>query len=267
MIHPTAIIDPLAKIDPSAEIGPYVIIEGPAQIAAGVKVLPHAQILADTRIGAGSVIGRAAIIGGEPQDLSFDPTTPSGVVIGENNVIREHVTIHRSTKAGQHTTIGNGNFIMATAHLAHDVKLGNRNVLANAALLGGHVQIGHHSFIGGGAVFHQFIRVGDYCIIQGNSGFGKDIPHYCCGQRINRMTGLNVIGLKRAGFSTADRAAIKGLFDFIFRSGRNLSQALAAADEREWPAQCQPFLDFIKAPSKRGICPVRLSRNISEAEG
>lgn len=257
MIHPTALIDPEAQVDPSAEIGAYAIIEGPVKIGPGVKVLPHAQILSDTTIGANTSIGRGAIIGEAPQDLSFDPATPSGVIIGENNVIREHVTIHRGSKPGNMTRFGNGNFIMGSAHFAHDVQLGDRNVVANAALLAGHVQVGNNSFIGGGAVFHQFIRIGDYCIIQGNGGLGKDLPHFCCAQRINRMTGLNVIGLRRAGFSTADRAAIKEIFDLLFRSGLNLSQALAKADEREWPAPCQKFLEFVRAPSKKGICPVR----------
>lgn len=257
MIHPTALIDSDAQIDPSAEIGAYVVIEGPVKIGPGVKVLPHAQILSDTTIGANTSIGRGAIIGDLPQDLSFDPRTESGVVIGENNVIREHVTIHRGSKPGSMTRFGSGNFIMGGAHFAHDVNLGDRNVVANAALLAGHVQVGNNSFIGGGAVFHQFIRIGDYCIIQGNGGLGKDLPHFCCAQRINRMTGLNVIGLRRAGFTSADRAAIKEIFDLIFRSGLNMSQAIAKANEREWPEPCRKFLEFIQVPTKRGICQVR----------
>lgn len=257
MIHPTALIDSDAQIDPSAEIGAYVIIEGAAKIGPRVKVLPHAQVMGDVTVGAGTSIGRGAVIGEQPQDLSFDPATASGVVIGEGNVIREHVTIHRGSKPGSMTRIGDHNFIMGAAHFAHDVQIGNRNVVANAALLAGHVQVGNNSFIGGGAVFHQFLRIGDYCIIQGNGGLGKDLPHFCCAQRINRMTGLNVIGLRRAGFSSADRAAIKEAFDLLFRSGLNLTQAIAKADEREWPEVCQKFLDFVRTPSKRGICPVR----------
>jgi UDP-N-acetylglucosamine acyltransferase len=257
MIHPTALIDPRAEIDPTAQVGAYVIIEGPVKLGRGVVVQAHAQILSDVTVGAGTVIGRAAIIGGDPQDLSFDPATESGVVMGERNVIREHVTIHRGSKPGNMTRLGDDNFIMATAHLAHDVSLGNKNVLANAALLAGHVQIGNNSFVGGGAVFHQYVRVGDYCIIQGNGGLGKDLPHYCCAQRINRMTGLNVIGLRRAGFSREDRAAIKEVFDTAFRKGLNFAQALKALDERQWPEACQKFIDFLKAPSKRSICRVR----------
>ncbi|MBL9116514.1 MAG: acyl-ACP--UDP-N-acetylglucosamine O-acyltransferase [Verrucomicrobiaceae bacterium] len=259
MIHSTALIDPRAQIDSTAEIGAYVIVEGPVKIGAGVKILPHAQIMGDTTIGTGTQIGRAALIGGEPQDLSFDPATESAVVIGEKNIIREQVTIHRGSKAGYVTRIGNNNFIMGAVHFAHDVQLGDRNVVANAALLAGHVQVGNNSFIGGSAVFHQFVRIGDYCIIQGNGSFGKDIPHYCCAQRVNRITGLNVIGLRRAGFGKDDRAAMKKAFDLLFRSGLNLSQAIAEAEKLEWPDAGQRLIEFVKAPSRKGICPVRRS--------
>jgi UDP-N-acetylglucosamine acyltransferase len=264
MIHPTALIDPSAQIDPTAEIGPYVVIEGPAMIGARVKVMAHAQIVGKVTIGAGTVIGRAAIIGGEPQDLAFDPQTQSEVILGEQNTIREHVTIHRGSKPGGATRLGDRNFLMAGSHLAHDVVLGNHNILANAALLAGHVVVGNHTFIGGGAVFHQFLRIGDFCVVQGNGSFSKDIPHYCAAQRINRITGLNVIGLRRNGFSSADRAAIKELFQVLFCSGMNLSESVGAAMAHDWPEQARRLLDFVTAPSKKGVCPVRPGREDAE---
>ena len=264
MIHPTALIDPRAQLDPSVSIGPYAIIEGPVKLAAGVTVGAHAQILGDTTIGANTSIGRAAIIGGDPQDLSFDPATPSQVIIGQNTTIREQVTIHRGSKPGSATRIGDHNFIMATAHFAHDTQLGNRNVVANAALLAGHVHVGNNSFLGGGSVFHQFIRIGDYCVIQGNGSISKDIPHYCAAQLYNCLTGLNVIGLRRAGFSSADRAKIKEAFDLVFRSDLNMSQALAQADSKDWPHPCQVFLDFLRNPSRKGICSMRRRRSSKE---
>lgn len=260
MIHSTAIIDERAQIDPTAEIGPYAIIDGPARIAAGVKVMAHAQLVGKVTIGAGTIIGRAAIIGGEPQDLGFDPLADSEVVLGNENTIREHVTIHRGSKPGGVTRIGDRNFLMAGSHLAHDVVLGNHNIIANAALLAGHIQVGNNTFIGGGAVFHQFIRIGDFCVVQGNGGFGKDIPHYCAAQRINRLTGLNVIGLRRNGFTSEDRAAIKALFHTLFCSGRNLSEAVAEAATHEWPEKARRLLEFVQAPSKKGVCPVRPGR-------
>lgn len=256
MIHPTALIHSSARLDPTVEVGPFVVIDGPAEIAAGCRIEAHAQIVGRVQIGEGTVIGRAAIVGGDPQDLGFNAETESGVALGPRNVIREHVTIHRGSKPGSVTRIGEGNFIMAGAHLAHDVELGDKNILANACLLAGHVHVGNQTFIGGGAVFHQFIRIGDSCVVQGNGSFGKDIPHFCAAQRTNSLTGLNVIGLRRQGFSADQRAAIKDMFRLLFRSGKNLSQAIAAAQEREWPAPARHLLEFVMAPSKRGICPL-----------
>lgn len=259
MIHSTAIIDPRAEIDPSVEVGPYVIIDGAATIAAGCVIEAHAQIVGDVRIGQGSLIGRAAVIGGTPQDLSFDPALQSGVMIGQKNVIREHVTIHRSNKHGGFTSVGDGNFLMVGCHLGHDVRIGNKNVIANAALLAGHVEVGSNSFLGGGAVFHQFLRIGDYCMIQGNSSFGTDVPHYCAGFRTNLLAGLNIIGLRRAGFSAAERAEIKSLFQAIFVSGKNLSQSIAGARAQEWSEKAARMLEFIATPTKRGIARPRAS--------
>ncbi len=257
-VHPTAIISAEAHIDPTVEIGAYVIIEGPAKVAAGCKIAPHAQIVGEVEIGEETSIGRGAVIGDLPQDLGFNPTTVSGVRLGKKNVIREHVTIHRSSKPGGWTTLGDGNFIMVGAHFGHDVQLGDTNIIANDVLLAGHVHVGNHTFIGGGAVFHQFLRIGDYCVIQGNGSFSKDIPHFCAAQRINRVTGLNVVGLRRQGFSTQERAEMKELFDLIFRSKRNLSQAISAARTRKWPAHAEKFLAFLEAPSKKGVCQLRL---------
>ncbi len=260
MIHATALIDPSAQIDSSAEIGPYVVIEGASQVGDRCKIEAHAQLVGHVVVGDGTQIGRGAVIGGEPQDLGFDPATQSSVILGKNNVIREHVTIHRGSKPGGVTRIGDGNYLMAGSHLAHDVVLGDRNILANASMLAGHIQMGSNTFIGGGAVFHQFIRIGDFCVVQGNGSFSKDIPHYCAAQRINRITGLNVIGLRRQGFTAEDRGSIKDLFHLLFGSGLNLTQAVEQAAKKKWPEKAQRLLEFVKAPSKKGVCPVRSSR-------
>ena len=261
MIHASAIIDPRAQIDPSVEVGPFAVIDGPVKLGEGVVIGAHAQIVGDTTIGAGSKIGRAAIIGEAPQDLSFDPATTSQTVIGRMNVIREQVTIHRGSKPGSLTRVGDHNFIMANAHLAHDVQVGDHNVVANAVLLAGHVELGSHTFIGGGAVFHQFLRIGDYCVVQGNGSFSKDIPHYCAAQRINRVTGLNVIGLRRQGFTVGDRAAIKELFGALFCAGKNLADAIEDASKHRWPEKAAKLLDFVRAPNRKGVCPVRAGRD------
>ncbi|WP_395747814.1 acyl-ACP--UDP-N-acetylglucosamine O-acyltransferase [Prosthecobacter sp.] len=257
MIHKTALIDPSAQIDPTAEIGPYVVIDGPSEVGPGCKIEAHAQLVGHVVVGEGTKIGRGAVIGAEPQDLGFDPSTQSSVILGKNNVIREHVTIHRGSKPGAATRIGDGNFLMVGCHLAHDVVLGDKNILANSVLLAGHVHMGNGAFLGGGSVVHQFLRIGDYCLMQGNSSFSKDLPHYCAGNRINRMTGLNVIGLRRQGFSSEDRAAVKELFHMLFCSGLNMSQALEQALAREWPEKARRLLEFVRAPSKKGVASVR----------
>jgi UDP-N-acetylglucosamine acyltransferase len=256
--HPTALISPDADIDSSVEIGAYVVIEGAVKIGMRCKVLPHAQILGDTVIGEGTSVGRGAIIGELPQDLGFEPATPSGVRIGRDNVIREYVTIHRGSKPGSMTVVGDGNYIMGGVHFGHDVQVGDKSIFANDVLLAGHVHVGSGAFIGGGAVFHQFLRVGDGAVVQGNGSFSKDIPHFCTAQRINRVTGLNVVGLRRRGATADERAALKELFDLIFRSGRNLSQAVIAARERTWSEHGEHFLRFLEAPSKKGICQLQI---------
>ena len=257
MIHSTAVVHPSAQIHPSVEIGPYVIIDGPAKIAEGCRIESHAQIVGQVEIGPECVIGRAAIIGTDPQDLGFAIQTDSRVVMGSKNVIREHVTIHRGSKPGCATTLGDENFLMVGVHLAHDVQLGNKNILANCCMLAGHIHLGNNTFIGGGAVFHQFIRIGDSCVIQGNGSFGKDIPHFSSAMRTNRITGLNIVGLRRQGYTSEQRASIKELFHILFCSGKNLTQALAAANQRQWVEPASRLLDFASAPTKRGICPWR----------
>ncbi|HRH96808.1 MAG TPA: acyl-ACP--UDP-N-acetylglucosamine O-acyltransferase [Prosthecobacter sp.] len=262
MIHPTALIDPKAQIDPTAEVGPFVVIDGAAEVGAGCKIEAHAQLVGHVVVGEGTRIGRGAVIGGEPQDLGFDPATESGVILGEKNVIREHVTIHRGSKPGGVTRVGDGNFLMVGCHLAHDVVLGDKNIIANAVLLAGHVHVGSNTFMGGGSVFHQFLRVGDYCVVQGNGSFSKDIPHYCASARLNRVTGLNVIGLRRQGFTAEERGEIKELFRLLFCSGMNLTQAVKEAAAKDWPDKARRLLEFVQAPSKKGICPVRSGREV-----
>lgn len=257
MIHPTALIHPSAQLGSDVEVGPYAIIDGPAEIGDGCRIEAHAQLVGRVRLGTGCQIGRGAILGTPPQDLGFDPATDSSVWLGDRNVLREHVTIHRGSKPGSATRLGDGNFLMVGAHLAHDIVLGDANILANACLLAGHVQVGNRSFIGGGAVFHQFLRIGDSCVIQGNGSFGKDIPHFCAAMRTNRITGLNVVGLRRQGFGSTERAAIKQMFRLLFCSGKNLGQAVAAARAGEWSGPALRLLEFVETPSRRGICPWR----------
>jgi UDP-N-acetylglucosamine acyltransferase len=254
MIHPTAIVDPTAEIGGGVQIGPYAIVEASVILGAGCRLAAHAQVLARSVLGEGCEIGHGAIIGGDPQSLGFDGRLHSNVILGKGNRIREHVTIHRSMFEGKSTVLGDENFLMAVSHVGHDVQLGNHNVLANNVLLAGHVMVGSGCFFGGASVF---IRVGDYAMIQGKAGFSMDVPPFLIGADNNTVVGINQVGLKRAGFSVAARIEIKRAFDLIYRSGQNLHQALAAAEQEVWAGAAAQFIDFIKAHGKKGVCPLR----------
>lgn len=253
-IHPTAIISPEARIAPDVRIGPNVVIEGAVEVGARTVIGPNAVITGRVRIGARNSLGAGVIIGSDPQDLRFDPATDSGVWIGEDNTLREYCTVHRATVAGKDTTIGHRNYLMVGAHLAHDVHLGSDNVIANNVLIAGHTVFGDRIVVGGGSVFHQLIRVGDGAMIQGLSGFGQDVPPYTVGARVNLVVGLNVIGLRRAGRSAAERTELKRAFDLLYRGGMNVSQALEKSKESEWTGPARLFWDFVGSAGKRGIC-------------
>ena len=256
-IHPSAIVDPGARLGEEVEIGPYACIGAGVEIGPGTIVQSHAVIEGTVRIGAENRIGPGAIIGGWPQDLNFKPGTHSSVEIGDRNVIREYVTIHRGTAADSATRLGDDNFLMAGAHLGHNCILGHKVIVANNCLLGGYVAVDDGAFLGGGCVFHQFMRIGRLAIAQGLSAFSKDIPPFCLAAERNLVFGLNVVGLRRAGFSGEERAELKRAFRLLYESGLNVSQALEQARTQAWPAPAQAFFDFVAEAKRRGICALR----------
>lgn len=250
-------MSPSARLAEDIEIGAYACIGGAVEIGARTIVQAHAVIDGFVRLGPENLIGYGAIIGGAPQDLSFTAGTRSGVEIGRGNVIREHVTIHRGTAADSFTTMGDDNFLMVGAHLGHNCAIGNKVIIANNCLLGGYVAVEDSAFLGGGCVFHQFMRVGQLAITQGNSGFGKDLPPFVVGAGVNKVVGLNVVGLKRAGFGPEERKELKAAFRLLYESGLNTSQVLEQARMRAWRAPAQAFFDFVAAAKRRGICGFR----------
>ena len=261
-----AIVDPGARLDEDVEIGPYALIGAEVEIGPRTIVQSHAVIEGTVRLGAANEIGQGAIIGGRPQDLGFKMGTRSSVEIGDRNIIREHVTIHRGTAADSKTRIGNDNFLMAGTHLGHNCAIENKVTIANNCLLGGYVSVDDGAFLGGGCVFHQFRRLGRLAITQGSSGFGKDIPPFVAAAGVNKVVGLNTIGLRRAGFSPEERAEIKAAFHLLYESGLNVSQALAEARGRSWGANAQRFFDFVANAQRRGICSLRRRREKTDAE-
>jgi UDP-N-acetylglucosamine acyltransferase len=253
MIHRTAVVDSKAQLDSEVVIGPYVLIEGPVQVSSGTEIQGHAVITGSVRIGKNNRIGYGAVIGSFPQDLSFDPNANSGVEIGENNVVREYCTIHRGTKEGSDTFIGSNNLLMVGAHLGHNTRLGNNVILANNVLLGGYVEIHDRVFVGGGCVVHQFTRMGAISLLQGLSGISKDIPPFSIGMGKNAVSAMNVVGLRRAGFTPELRKQAKDAFGLFYRRGLNSTQALEEASKCSWSKEVSLFWNFV-ATSKRGIC-------------
>ncbi len=254
MIHSTAIIDPSSKVDSSTQIGAYSIIGSKVQIGKNCVIEPHSQICNRVTIGKGNTIGRGSIIGADPQDLSFDPSTLSKVSIGDDNTIRELVTIHRSTSSEGITKIGNSNFLMTGCHIGHDVTIGNNVIIANSCLLGGHTVVNDNAFLGGGAVFHQFVHIGGFCMIQGNSTITKDVPTYCIGYGRNCLAGINTIGLKRSGMDKQHIQEIKNLFKLIFYSKDTASDNIKAESQKSNPEYIDLFLESLSKPSQKGIC-------------
>lgn len=251
LIHPTALVSPEAQLGNNVRIGPFTVIEGPVCIGDDCDIAGHVLIQGKVCMAARNRIGWGSILGADPQDLSFDPQTDSAVELGENNTLREYVTIHRGSKNGGVTRIGQDNFLMTGVHLAHDVTLGDHNVLANNVLLAGHITVGNRAFLGGGSVFHQFIHIGDYAIAQGNAAISQDIPPYCMAHGHNELASLNVIGMKRAGFSAEQRTEIKQAFRLLLSGNRTL--ALQQAVERSWSEAAMVLVRAVAEPSRKGI--------------
>jgi UDP-N-acetylglucosamine acyltransferase len=249
-IHPTAIVDPGARLGAEVEIGPYSIIGARAIIGDKCILQSHVVIEGSVRMGAGNFIGHGVIIGPMPQDLGFKPEIRSGVEIGQGNVIREYCTIHRGAGEGTNTVVGDGSFLMVGAHLGHDCRIGNGVVIANNCLLAGHVRIDDRAFIGGGSRFHQDIRIGRLVMAEGR--FTKNLPPFMIAAK-NQVFGMNIVGLRRAGLSQAERDEIKRAFKLLYRSGLNTKQALEKAAETEFGEIGREFFNFVAEAGKRGI--------------
>ena len=255
LIHPTATVDPKAEIGEGVEIGPYSVIEKGVSVGEGTKIGPHVVIREGTEIGKGCQVFQFASIGEAPQFSGYRGEK-TFLQIGDHNIIREFVTLHRGTvKGGGKTVIGNDNFIMAYSHVAHDCQIGSQVVLANGATLAGHILIEDYAIIGGLSAIHQFCRVGAHAIIGGLTGVLLDIPPYTKAQGDRaRLFGLNTIGLKRANFSGETLKALKKAYRIFFRSGLTLQKAIKQIGEDEisrFP-EVQHLLHFVKQ-SKRGI--------------
>jgi len=251
-LDPSAKIAPDVELAPDVEVGPGVIIRGPSRIGPGTRILAHAYIGPYTTMGAHNVIGFGAIVGHEPQDYAFTGEE-SYTLIGDDNIIREYVTIHRGTKPGSATRVGNHCFLMALSHMAHNAVLGDHVIVVNGALVGGYVEVADRAFISANCLLHQFIRVGTLVMMRGGAKASRDLPPYANIDDTHIVKGVNLVGLRRAGFQAEQIAAIRRAFRILFARRTNLKQALEQV-ESEVPLtpEVAHLLAFIRA-SKRGV--------------
>ena len=255
MQHPTAIVDPAAELDRDVEIGPYAIVGAGVRLGAGTRIGAHAVVEGPTELGPDNVVFPHAVLGTAPQDRRW-AGEPTRLVVGRGNTFREHVTVHRGTAQGRGvTTIGDGGLFMASTHVAHDCVVGDEVVLANGALLAGHVEVAAHAVFGGLCAIGQKLRVGESAMVAAGAMVERDVPpfHIVSGDRAHLRT-LNLVGLRRRGFTPDAIAQLERAHRMLFRSGVPLAEALVATRaELGDCAQVRTLLEFIEG-SSRGIC-------------
>lgn len=254
LIHPRALIHPSARISSGTVVGPDVVIDEHVEIGTDCEIRARAIITGHTKIGSRTQIGYGAIVGAEPQDLAYKPCL-SYTSVGDDNIIREYVTIHRGTKEGSATIIGNHNYLMTGVHIAHNCKIGNSVILVNNVLLGGYVEVRDFAFLGGDSVVHQFTRVGDHAMVRGQTRLGLDVPPYFMAVATNAVCGLNRVGLKRKGFDAQRRKHISEAYNIIYYAGKNRIQALETMrNTPELKNEDIELLCCFLEETKRGIC-------------
>jgi UDP-N-acetylglucosamine acyltransferase len=254
-IHPTAIVSPRAELASDVRVGPYAVIEGEVVIGEGCEIGTHAVIKRFTTLGARNRVFEHAVLGGEPQDVKFR-NEKSRLVIGDDNLIREFVTIHRASGEGEETRVGSRNFLMIGCHVAHNCVVGDDNIFANEVALAGHITVEDHVFLSNNVGAHQFVKMGRYAMVGGKSKIVQDVlPFFITDGNPPRVRGLNMVGLRRAGFSTEARRALKSAYGILFRSQLALEDALAELARLE-DENVRHLVNFIRG-SKRGFTRAR----------
>jgi UDP-N-acetylglucosamine acyltransferase len=249
----TARVHPQAIIGPGASIGEFAIVEEDVVIGAFCRLEPHVLVKRWTTLGERNQISAGTVLGTDPLDKNFTGQR-SYLRIGDRNIIREHYTISRGTEPESVTTIGNDNYIMTSGHIAHNCVIGNNCVIASCALVAGHVHVEDQAFISGGVVIHQYSKIGRLAMVGGNSRVNLDLPPFFLYTDFNaRPNGLNLVGLKRAGFTTDEIAALKSAYRILYRSGLKLKDALSRIAAELDTEHTRHLVKFIES-SERGIC-------------
>jgi len=265
-IHSSAIIGKNVEVGVDNVIGPQVIIEDNVKLGAHNQLLKGVYICSGTEIGNYNIFHMNSIIGHEPQDLAFSKDSRSYTKIGNHNVIREFVTIHRGTAPESATTLGDSNFLMAYCHVAHNCAIGNHVIMVNQASLTGHVTVEDQAFLSGMTGFHQFTKIGRLAMVSALSACNKDIPPFMtCGGRPGVVVGMNVVGMRRAGIDAEERSEIKKAYKLLYRSGLNVSQALERMKSSLKSQSALHLIEFIET-SKRGILDAGAEQNEEDLE-
>jgi UDP-N-acetylglucosamine acyltransferase len=255
-IHPTAVVDSKARIADTATIGPFCVVGPDVELADNVELLSHVVVAGITSVGEGTRIFPFASIGHQPQDLKYKGE-PSTLTIGKNCQIREHVTMNPGTEGGGMVTrVGDNCLFMASAHVAHDCILGNNVIMANNATLAGHVVVGDFAFLGGLSAVHQFVRIGKHAMIGGMSGVEADVIPFgiVIGNRAH-LNGLNIVGLKRRGFSREDIHTLRNAYRLLFAPEGTLQERVEdVAEQYKTNGAVMEIVEFIRADSSRQLC-------------
>ena len=261
-VHPAAVVDPRARLGEGARIGPFCVVGPEVALGAGAVLHSHVVVTGRTQVGARTEIYPFASIGHRPQDMKY-AGEPSELIIGEDTVIREHVTMNPGTKGGGMVTrVGNGCLFMMAAHVAHDCQVSDHVIMANNATLGGHVHVGQRAVIGGLAAVHQFVRIGQYAMIGGLSGVEHDVIPYALvmGERA-RLNGLNIVGLRRNGVAREDIQALQQAYNALFAEQDTLVERLQRIETRfDKNAVIGDVIAFVRAESARALCQPKAGR-------
>jgi len=256
-IHPTAVIDSEADLAPDVEVGPYAVVEGRVRLGPGTVIESHACLQGPMVMGKGNVVSHGAVLGKSPQHKGYrgEPTT---LVVGDGNVFREHVTVHRGTPQGNgETVIGDQNLFMVGSHVGHDCRVGTGCVLVNGALLAGHVTLADGCILSGHSAVQQRVRVGRLAMVGGLGSTTKDVPPFVLQQGYNCVSGLNVVGLRRAGLSNATIGTLREAYRIFYKEGRSLASALDLIESTLGHVpEVVEFVTFVRG-STLGVNPAR----------
>jgi UDP-N-acetylglucosamine acyltransferase len=251
-VHPTSVVGAEVELAAGVEVGPLCLLDGKIRLGARTRLIGHVTILGITELGADNVLHPGAVIGDEPQDLTYTGGARS-VKIGDRNIFREYSTVHRGSERGDVTVMGDDNFIMQNAHVAHDCRIGNSTIIAGGALLAGWVELGDRALVSGNCVVHQYTRIGRLAMMRGLSRTSRDVPPFCIMDGTHTLRGINVVGLKRAGISSKSIHALRHAFTTLFGTRQNLKLAIERLEKSgDLAPEVIEMVDFIRA-SKRGV--------------